>query len=192
MSQSIPPSIARTWSHEDNEVTVEQELANKTRFHRGLGESGRVVEHVSGIECPNPVCESTEHVRVRRKNPEAPQQVDYWCLDPGCRHFVSDELSHHISPDPRTPSVDTPQVKDFHFTCMECDEFVEFSTMIEIHRTDAELFEWDGEPMQSKPTNVVCSQCSESGEPEPDKTTLERDASRLADGMLDVMEVDGE
>jgi predicted RNA-binding Zn-ribbon protein involved in translation (DUF1610 family) len=69
---------------------VISEIKDDTTYHRGLGSAGQVIEHV---QHPCPRCGHDETIRSIGVNIDARQDVEYWCLNPNCPYFVSDELS---------------------------------------------------------------------------------------------------
>lgn len=126
----ITPAIRRDWSEADRKATILDEVRNNVSFQRGLGDSGRRVETtINSPTCPH--CDHDRMIRTVHVHPEAPDSVEYWCLDPVCPYFVSDELSHHTANSPRAPAVWTQST-----VCPECGEHdsVEMERDSEAHR----------------------------------------------------------
>lgn len=144
MGHDIPPAIRRTWTRADAEADVLAVIKDDTRFKRGLGRHGQVIEHVAHA-CPR--CEHDETVRSKQVNIEARMDVEYWCLNPNCQYFVSDELSWATKPHPQMIP-DTPMVWEHTAFCPECEErhtvTVERDSIKhhEVKHQDNELFEW--------------------------------------------------
>lgn len=85
------PAISRAYSDADNEVVVRSVSFDTVSFTRGLGDSGyrlEVVEH----KCPH--CGFDRLFRQHRVLPEEPDHVQYWCLNPTCKHFVGETFSY--------------------------------------------------------------------------------------------------
>lgn len=89
---TIPPAIRRRVTDEDIEATVISEPYNSVHFVRGWGDSGRKVQIVE-MDCPSDYCSWDRMVRLWYVNAEDGDTVQYWCLNPNCRHFIRDELS---------------------------------------------------------------------------------------------------
>lgn len=77
----------------DREATVLSTPNDSVSFKRGWGDSGRRVEVVE-FDCPANYCSFDRMVREVRVNPMECNIVRYWCLNPNCAHYVSDQLSH--------------------------------------------------------------------------------------------------
>jgi ssDNA-binding Zn-finger/Zn-ribbon topoisomerase 1 len=116
MTKSIPPVIRREWSDADRTADVLHTVRDDTNYHRGLGRSGRRVEHVSH-ECP--CCGHGEMIRLVHVNPEERDGVSYWCLMPNCRYFISDELSWATKPHPMDVP-ESPMVWSQTHVCEDC------------------------------------------------------------------------
>jgi hypothetical protein len=88
----IPPAIRRRYSDKDRDVTVISEPFNSVSMHRGLGYMGRTVQIVEH-DCPSCNIGFDRMVRLTNVNPEELDGVQYWCLNPNCKHYLRDELS---------------------------------------------------------------------------------------------------
>ena len=72
-------------------MTVIQKCYDSVNFVRGMGDSGyrvKTVEHT----CPN--CSFDRMICRHDVNPELPDELRFWCLNPNCKYFVRDELSY--------------------------------------------------------------------------------------------------
>jgi len=152
MTHDIAPAIRRSWKQRDSEAEVLSTVEDKTRFHRGLGTSGRKVEHVEH-ECPR--CTHDQMIRLVHVNPEERDGVSYWCLRPSCPHFVADELSWATKPHPSYPT-DTPEVWDNTAICPRCDS----RHTVELRKGMHEQHEYD--ESGKIVTDVVCDDCMPS------------------------------
>lgn len=118
MATDVTPAIRRDMTDEDSNAHVFQTIHEDVQRHRGLGYSGKLVEHVA-FECP--CCERDRMIRLTHVQPESRDGVTYWCLNPACRYFVSGELSwatrSHPDYEPETPEIWTQT-----YVCVECDE----------------------------------------------------------------------
>lgn len=93
MQRSTKPAaaLARDYNEEDRDVAVVHKLYDTVTFQRGLGDSGRKLE-VTEHECPR--CSFDRTLREHRVNPERRDRVGYFCLCPGCPHYVGDTFSY--------------------------------------------------------------------------------------------------
>jgi len=146
----IPPVIRRDWTEEDTDADVESVLDDKTEFLRGMGQTGQRVEHVSGVECLR--CGHDEMVRHTHVNPTERNGVAYWCLNPSCQYFVSDELSWATKPHPNMVP-DEPMSWQQTFVCPDCDE--RLSKTVERHSPLHRKVEEAGDQLP----NAMCAEC---------------------------------
>lgn len=116
MSDEIPPVIRRDMNDNDREATVLHTVKDDTRFVRGLGDVGDLVQHVEH-ECP--CCGNGEMIRIQHIYPDDDNYMKYWCLMPSCRYFVSDEISWATKPHPDFVP-DTPMVWQNSAECPDC------------------------------------------------------------------------
>lgn len=93
MARDTTPAIARTYTDADRDATVRSTPYDGVTHSRGWGDSGYRVEVVE-FDCPANHCHFDRMVRRVDVSPETPTEVRYWCLNPNCRHFVSDTVSH--------------------------------------------------------------------------------------------------
>lgn len=106
MAQDVP-AILRDHSSEDRDTTVLSTPYDGVSFRRGWGDSGyrvEVVEH----ECPE--CGFDRMVRRHDVHAESPDVVRYYCLNPNCLYFVSDNLSHAMNGNYPQRQANTPAV----------------------------------------------------------------------------------
>lgn len=68
--------------------------ADAVTHSRGFGDSGYRVQTVKH-DCPD--CGFDRMIRRIDISPELQNEVRYWCLNPNCKHYASDELSHACS-----------------------------------------------------------------------------------------------
>lgn len=109
MSQEVPPVIRRDVSEADRNATTTGTV----------GSVGKKVEQTHGLECPQ--CGHDHLIRLRQVYPEEPDHVSYWCLNPQCRYFVSDQLTWATKPHPNVVP-DHPQVWDQTAICPDCEK----------------------------------------------------------------------
>lgn len=112
----IAPAIRRQWTEEDSNAEIIGCHYSNVSFTRGLGDSGRKIETVA-YDCPHEFCRSDRMVRLHHVNPVDRDDVLYWCLYPGCEHFVGEELGWS-RPNGRAS---TPQVWSQTARCPDCD-----------------------------------------------------------------------
>lgn len=94
MSRDIPPAIVRDYDDTDSDVDVLSTPCDRVSFRRGFGDTGyrvQVVEH----DCP--ACNFGAMTRRWDVNSEVGDEVRYWCLNPNCKHYLSDQMSHAFS-----------------------------------------------------------------------------------------------
>lgn len=106
MAQDVP-AILRDHSSEDRDTTVLSTPYDGVSFRRGWGDSGyrvEVVEH----ECPE--CGFDRMVRRHDVHAESPDVMRYYCLNPNCLYFVSDNLSHAMNGNYPQRQANTPAV----------------------------------------------------------------------------------
>ena len=84
-------ALARSYNQEDRDVEVIHKLYDTVSFTRGLGDSGRRIE-VTEHECPK--CGFDRTIREWRVSPVERDTVGYFCLCPGCPHYVGDTFSY--------------------------------------------------------------------------------------------------
>lgn len=104
------PAIRRPFTREDANIEVRSTPRNTVTHTRGWGDSGRkvqVVEH----DCPAMYCGFDRMVRVVNVSAEMRDSVEYWCLNPNCKHFVRDSLSHDCHGNYPQHDTDTPAVE---------------------------------------------------------------------------------
>lgn len=90
------PAIVRGLCEDDGDVKqpsdkIISQPKDTVNFVRGMGDSGyrvQVVEH----DCPE--CQFDRMIRRIDVKPSMGNEVRYWCLNPNCAHYVSDQLSH--------------------------------------------------------------------------------------------------
>jgi ribosomal protein S27AE len=157
MSRDTMPVIRRDWTSEDSNVTVEATIEDDTRFHRGLGTSGRKVERTDK-RCP--WCGFKHTIRLRHIHPDDRDGVSYWCLNPQCSYFVNDELSWATKPHPEMKP-DAPMVWQNTAECPDCG--TRHSVVVERHSRLHELAD-DG---TSCIIETPCDACeADQGNPE--------------------------
>jgi hypothetical protein len=84
-------ALARSYNQEDREVEVIHKLYDTVTFQRGMGDSGRKIE-VTEMECAK--CGFDRTLREHRVSPVERDSVGYFCLCPGCPHYVGDTFSY--------------------------------------------------------------------------------------------------
>jgi len=131
------PVIRREWKSDDSNAEIESTIHDNTSFHRGMGTSGRRVQHTSGYECP--FCGHDEMIRLVHVAPDSRDSVQYWCLRPNCPYFIADELSWALGPDAgRQPK--TPMQWDQTHVCEDCGsrwtEAIDRATFADRHVAD--------------------------------------------------------
>lgn len=155
MRHEIPPVIRRVWQKEDSEATVETTSYSDMQYHRGLGDSGKRIEHVT-YDRGCPACTNENMVRLVQVSPVERDHVEYWCLNPGCRYFVNDELAYGTGCHPQNRP-ETPRIMTLSVDCPDCDRKHEVtvghgSTVAQRHQErDA------NDPLPQ----IVCDECLE-------------------------------
>jgi predicted RNA-binding Zn-ribbon protein involved in translation (DUF1610 family) len=176
MSHDIPPAIRRAHKREDANVEVLHTVKEDTTFHRGLGTTGRTVEHVAH-ECP--CCGNDRMIRLRQIYPEDRDGVSYWCLMPNCRYFVADELSWATKPHPEHVP-DGPMVWTNTAKCPQCG----YRHRVEVERGSP--FHDRADAGSSCIIETRCDDCRVGGDGEMagsvDHTTHERSKQVLPEG----------
>ena len=117
MQHDIQPVIRRQWDSADLEATVIATVADRTSYTRGLGRHG---ERVRVVELTCPCCGHEETIRSEQVIIDGKDNVSYWCLNPACRYFVSDELRHATKTRAQF-APDTPMVWDNTAICPDCE-----------------------------------------------------------------------
>lgn len=91
MAETVTPAIVRDYDLSKDDVVICETLYDTVSFTRGFGESGYRVQTVEH-ECP--ACNFDRMIRRTDISPERSDEVRYWCLNPNCKHYVSDSLSY--------------------------------------------------------------------------------------------------
>lgn len=113
MSRSDPshvtPAISRKFTDADIDADVRSTVSNSVTHKRGFGDSGTRIQLVNH-ECP--ACSFDRMLRAVDVSPVNSDYVSYYCLNPNCAHYVSDEYSYacHGSYPQRTKRA--PEVTD--------------------------------------------------------------------------------
>lgn len=94
------PALARNYNQEDHDVEVIHTLYDTVTFERGMGDSGRRLE-VTKRECAK--CGFDRTLRQHRVSPVDRDTVGYYCLCPGCPHYVGDKFSYAMARKAREP-----------------------------------------------------------------------------------------
>jgi hypothetical protein len=107
MTEDTAPAIVRDYDSDKDDVPVISTPTDSVSFKRGWGDSGyrvEVVEH----DCPS--CQFDRMIRRVDVSPEFPTEVRYWCLNPNCQHYASDNLSHACKGSYPYRSADEPTI----------------------------------------------------------------------------------
>lgn len=150
MARDTAPAIRSSWSEQDVNVSVIENLGTDMSTHPGIGSVGTRVQRVEH-DCPR--CESDEMYRSVDVGPEGPDGVCYYCTNFECPHFVGDALDRDAGRYERR--ADEPTVWDNTAVCPDCGTW----HTVEVHFWELDHYDWGGEPGRSKVINQACDAC---------------------------------
>jgi len=146
MSQDIQPAIRTELDERYDDMEIIERVGSDTRFERGLGDVGTVVELVDmSFQGGCPRCGEDEMVLSKDLGPYEVDGV-WYCTNIKCPHFVADEVEQ----DMRKIRAERPHTWDNTAICPSCDT----RHTVQLHRGTQD----DGGIVQ-----VMCEDCESVG-----------------------------